>query len=187
MIRHTFQKGNADETEANYLTRLYLRQILSQASLYILCYSTIWVHATFKNMDFAVPNWVHGSMAFLYSFQGVFNILIYSRPNVKLLHMQNPEYSWLYAFWTILKAVGDLPVAASEVLQDKSVDYHVDEGFEENPDAAKFPTSMGDSYQACLSYDVNTSNVISYDEDPDTKKSEADQYREMRLNHNVNF
>ena len=157
---------------------LFDTNFITGEPVYPLLHWYIWYHLGAR---------VHGSMVFLYSFQGVFNILIYSRPNVKLLHMQNPEYSWLYAFWTILKAVGDLPVAASEVLQDKSVDYHVDEGFEENPDAAKFPTSMGDSYQACLSYDVNTSNVISYDEDPDTKKSEADQYREMRLNHNVNF
>jgi len=185
MMCHIFQKRKADETEANYLTRLYLGQILSQASLYILCYistyGTIWTRAIFKLLDIAVPNWVHGSMAFLYSFQGVFNILIYTRPNVKLLRMHNPEYSWLYAFWTIIKNGGDLPVAESEVVEEKSVDYDVDEGFEENPDALKFPTSIGDSNQACISYDMNTSNVISYDEDPDTKKSEAEYYREMRL------
>jgi len=39
--------------------------------------------------------------------QGLFNILVYCRPHVSSLRNHNLEYSWLKAFWLIVKSGGD--------------------------------------------------------------------------------
>ena len=39
--------------------------------------------------------------------QGLFNILVYSRPHVSSLRSNHPEYSWLKAFWLTVRTGGD--------------------------------------------------------------------------------
>jgi len=39
--------------------------------------------------------------------QGVFNILVYCHPHVSSLRTNNPEYSWLKAFWETVRTGGD--------------------------------------------------------------------------------
>eukprot|EP00553_Chaetoceros_curvisetus_P000631 CAMPEP_0204621594 /NCGR_PEP_ID=MMETSP0717-20131115/7251_1 /ASSEMBLY_ACC=CAM_ASM_000666 /TAXON_ID=230516 /ORGANISM="Chaetoceros curvisetus" /LENGTH=224 /DNA_ID=CAMNT_0051636033 /DNA_START=96 /DNA_END=770 /DNA_ORIENTATION=+ len=45
----------------------------------------------------------------LYPLAGFFNIIIYTRWNVRSWRRSHPECSWLRAFWLVLKAGGNLP------------------------------------------------------------------------------
>ena len=118
LLRNIFQQRKPDEPEAKYLSRLYLGQVLVQATLYIsgyICtYGFIWIFTAYKEAGAEVPDWLYGCMTFFYSFGGVFNIFVYTRPNVRLLRMHKPEYRWLYAFWLVVKAGGEFPPSQEE-------------------------------------------------------------------------
>ena len=105
---------NADvsqhQQEAESLSRIYKREIVLQAILYsgvfLVAYSLYFAQA-FINIKKPAPFSI--TVSVLFPLGGLFNILIYTRPNVVTLHRRYSEYSWLRALWLVLKAGGEVP------------------------------------------------------------------------------
>mmetsp|Transcript_14567 Transcript_14567/g.22049 ORF Transcript_14567/g.22049 Transcript_14567/m.22049 type:complete len:556 (-) Transcript_14567:178-1845(-) len=103
-----------DESDADYVLRLYRRETVIQAILYFSAFSTVYTAiAVFyaKNVnDWHMPRSVYVIfLNFLYPIMGLFNIIIYTRPKIKKFRMNKPEYSWLRSFLLVVKAGGEVP------------------------------------------------------------------------------
>jgi len=113
-----FQDRQEYETEGAYLARVYLGQVVSQGCLYVgaymATYCMAWVHNAYFLTGNRPPYWTSICMSFFLPFGGVFNILVYTRPKVKVLRIRHPEYSWVRAFILVFKAGGEMPKEEQE-------------------------------------------------------------------------
>ena len=127
------------EIQANNILSLYLKEITTQALLYtsafFLCYAPIVVLNVILLFDLLVSITFLTSLTFLvalfYPLNGLFTILIYTRPAVGHLRRTrgncNPEneYSWLRAFVLVLKAGGVVPTVSSMDSNGLPIQEHV--------------------------------------------------------------
>jgi hypothetical protein len=123
-----FQERKEDETQAIYLARLYLGQVVLQACLYVagylLTYTFIWVQSAYYLSGLNPPEWILILISLVYPGSGLFNILVYTRPKVSSFRMRHPEYNWLHALWLVVKAGGEIP--SDEVLNARSTNNRND-------------------------------------------------------------
>lgn len=199
ILRNIFQQRKPEEIEASYLARLYLRQVLVQASLYIIgnvvTYVFVWTYTAYVLQEKIPPHWLYAAMAFFYPFGGVFNILVYTRPNVSLLRSRFTEYSWIYAFGLIVKAGGELPSEPDPKVEEtdkkKEIVVGLNEkycsdvnGNDDNGAKVRNPVLSLGSNIAYKSFKSSSCNEIekqcSEDVDSTTPKSELLQYQKMR-------
>ncbi|GFH56004.1 hypothetical protein CTEN210_12480 [Chaetoceros tenuissimus] len=108
-----FQDQRGDETEAMYLSRIYMAQMLLQCTYYVLSYICTfmftWVMSGYYISGNAPPVWILCPLALFYSFGGALNILVFTRPKVHTLRIRYTELSWVKAFWLIVKHGGEIP------------------------------------------------------------------------------
>ncbi len=95
------------------LSRLYKRELITQACCYVavFCVSTmpfLILNLVLVSGKKAPPAMLVASVT-LYPLAGLFNILVYTRPNVGGFRRKHPECPRLQAFWLVLKAGGDTP------------------------------------------------------------------------------
>ncbi len=105
---------------SEHFTRQYRRELVTQAFCFVVAfllphtfYFASWIFLTIKQTHSTV---VYGTSHFFYPLGGFFNMLAYSRPKIRSLRMRNPSYSWLRAFWHVMKSGGDanaLPMSTS--------------------------------------------------------------------------
>jgi len=88
-----------------------LRVVVVQALLYILAFlSSVVFSAAVRIIESGgkpVPFAVYVLSRVFTPLQGFLNILVYTRPHVSSRRNQNPECSWLTAFWETIKSGGD--------------------------------------------------------------------------------
>ncbi len=109
-LQQGLNRGNAFD-----LGRLYRREIVLQASCFVLAFVMTFI---FKWIAQGIILWgktetvsifLNYSSHFFYPLGGFFNMLAYSRPKVRNLRIRNPGYSWLRAFYLVIKTGADLP------------------------------------------------------------------------------
>lgn len=102
-----------DESDHMYLSRLYLSQMLKQATLYtfvfFITFLFTWISTVFNLIGKPYPQWVLYLMFWFYPFGGALNIFILTRPKILALRIRHPELKWFQAFWLVLKAGVDIP------------------------------------------------------------------------------
>ena len=54
----------------------------------------------------------------LFPLSGFLNVLVLTRPKITSLRIRHSEYSWLRAFWYVIKAGGDMPREENEIVVD---------------------------------------------------------------------
>ncbi len=99
--------------DADMLFRLYKKELISQ----VCCYSMVFclsylpyiVVAIILQTPYRVSNNGLRALFILYPLAGFFNIIVYTRWNVRSWKRRHPQCSWLRSFWLVLKAGGDLP------------------------------------------------------------------------------
>jgi hypothetical protein len=102
------------EARADILRRLFLKETTIQALLYtgafFLCYGPFVIANMLiisgVSMSFGTLIFFAFTFAVFYPLNGLFTILIYTRPDVVNIKRGNPEYSWLRAFVMVLKGSG---------------------------------------------------------------------------------
>jgi len=102
------------EARADILRRLFLKETTIQALLYtgafFLCYGSFVIPSMLiiSGVSMSVRTQAFFAFAYVvfYPLNGLFTILIYTRPDVVNLRRGNPEYSWLRAFAMVLKDGG---------------------------------------------------------------------------------
>ncbi|GFH50184.1 hypothetical protein CTEN210_06660 [Chaetoceros tenuissimus] len=112
LISRVFHRHD-DETDNMYMSRMYLSQMLIQALLYtfvyVLTFLGTWISSGFRMFDKTPPVWNLYLFNWWYAFGGALNILVLTRPKIRVLRIQHPDLSWFQSFWLVLKAGVDLP------------------------------------------------------------------------------
>ena len=108
-----------DECSENDLVKVYKREFVIQASLYVLAYiAPIFFFLYSMIVLVIVKRHVNGVLVLLasifYPLGGLFNILVYTRPKVSSLRRMNPQYSWFQAFVIVIRAGAVVPMVVVE-------------------------------------------------------------------------
>jgi len=86
-------------------------EAIAQALLYIAAFIISWIFPmigrTMELQGKEIPFFVILLARIFTPAQGVFTILVYTRPHVRSIRKNNPEYSWFKAFGIAFKAGGD--------------------------------------------------------------------------------
>lgn len=103
------------ESYSEYLIRLYLREAVIQACLYVLGYVAVYIipFVTCLKMLVNVRSIDNSQfpilMVALFPLGGLYNILVYTRPNISALRRTEPNLSWFKAFLLVIQAGGEVP------------------------------------------------------------------------------
>ena len=99
----------------NSIATSFRREIMIQAALYVCVYA-LTNSPVFLNfiiifiLQVENTNAIYVSFTiFIFSFGGIFNIFVYTRPKVSVLCRKYPDLNKLHALWMVLKAGGELP------------------------------------------------------------------------------
>jgi hypothetical protein len=108
-----------DERSANDLVKVYRREFVIQASLYVLAYAAANYFSLFCLVFLIIVKQQPSDVFFLigamfYPLGGLFNILVYTRPKVLSLRRKNPQYSWFQAFVIVIRAGAAVPMVVVE-------------------------------------------------------------------------
>jgi hypothetical protein len=102
-----------EESEADVLARLLRREVTLQLILYVLAflltYGWVVLLALLTRADIPKPLFLSVIIAIFYPMTGLFNILIYTRPQVVAYKRLHSDISWHVAYWHVLKAGGENP------------------------------------------------------------------------------
>ena len=110
------QRIPTGDLDLEYLTKLYKREAVIQASCYagsfFVCYFPFWLMIV---LSFFRTRIVHLDLIWqlLYPIGGLFNIFAFLHPQSAFLRRRHPECSWFKAFWLVLKSGGKAPPAES--------------------------------------------------------------------------
>lgn len=108
-----------NETRNNYLGRIYRRETIIQASLYVTAFFGVYFLSFFVamvNVSKALrlkPEPFQTAISILFPSGGLFNILIFSRPKVALLRRNHSRFSWLQGQWIVFRYGLEIPSEAS--------------------------------------------------------------------------
>ena len=119
--RKSSQQPN--ESDQNYVARIFRRETVIQASLYTTAFLGVYFLTMLQGiLAVLFKKTIHEAFQFLtvilYPFGGVFNILIFSRPKVAMVRRAHPKFSVLQCQWIILRYGLDVP--SREVLMQIS-------------------------------------------------------------------
>jgi hypothetical protein len=111
----TYQDG----CSANALVKVYRREFVIQASLYVLVYIAQNFFVLYSMIVFVIEkrhlNNVFVLLASIfYPLGGLFNILVYTRPKVLSLRRMHPQYYWFQAFVIVIRAGAVVPMVVVE-------------------------------------------------------------------------
>mmetsp|Transcript_13599 Transcript_13599/g.25548 ORF Transcript_13599/g.25548 Transcript_13599/m.25548 type:complete len:506 (+) Transcript_13599:419-1936(+) len=107
------QHGSESYTE--YLARLYVREAVTQSCLYVLGFVAIYIVplVTCLKMLINVHSIDNSQFPILlvtfFPLGGLYNILVYTRPNVLALRRTEINLSWFQAFILVIRAGGEVP------------------------------------------------------------------------------
>ncbi len=123
-------ENTASDTNAETLSRLYKKELISQVCCYIMVFCLtnlpyIFVVIMLQTSSRVSNNGLRVNFI-LYPLAGFFNIIVYTRWNVRSWRRSHPECSWLREFWLVLKAGGDLPSSNEE--DDAGDDLSTEDG-----------------------------------------------------------
>ncbi len=157
----------SDSTDVKTLSRLYKKELVAQVCCYIMFFCLVHLPFFILLIKGSNPNQIsHTSLraiAILYPLAGLFNIIVYTRWNVRSWKRSHPECSWLLAFWLVLKAGGDLPGNNEDEDEDEGVG--VGEGLSSNKvdsiELSSEPFGVTEVKQA----DVEVCSVVAMDRD----------------------
>jgi hypothetical protein len=112
------ENGNGEqETEADHVARLLRREVTLQVVLYVMAFLMTYgwiVLVTFLfRENISIPLFMSMIIVIFFPLMGLFNILIYTRPQVVAYRRLHRETSWPVAFWRVLKAGGENPDAVT--------------------------------------------------------------------------
>jgi len=107
--------GNGNMHGPGATVRVYRKEIVIQACLFVLSFFVIFLFWWVSNLTLLakkkLPNVVTYAMSFFYPLGGLFNVLVYTRPKVVNFRIKYAEHnhSWLRAFYLVLKNGGEMP------------------------------------------------------------------------------
>ncbi len=98
-------------------SRLFRRELITQACCYVAVFCATTFMFSFVNILLIAgthPNYAMAiSTSILFPLGGLFNIIVYTRPNVASFLRRCPEVSRLEGFWLVLRAGGEVPEMTS--------------------------------------------------------------------------
>ena len=112
--QNTRQKSSTRRQDTGTtLIRVYRREIILQACYFVLAFfvtfSCFMVQQIILIAERQPTVFLFRVVAVFYPLGGFLNVLVYTRPKITSLRIRYSEYSWLRAFWYVIKAGGDMP------------------------------------------------------------------------------
>ena len=108
-----FRSRQPGETDSMYISRIRVAEMLTQAFLYVLAFFVtfifIWVTSGYYLAGEYPPLSIAYPVAWFYSSGGFLNILVFTRPKVKVLRMRYSDLGWFRAFYLVIKEGGEVP------------------------------------------------------------------------------
>jgi len=109
-----------DEPLSDYMLRIYKRETFIHALMYISYFAFVHTlpHSVLTLLYLLrrpISRVLASYFGIIYPAMGVFNLLIYTRPKVKILRWAHPNLSWLTAFLLVVKHGGDLNCANDDL------------------------------------------------------------------------
>ncbi len=107
--------GVASTYTAETLSRIYKRELVTQVCCYVMVFCLISLPFIIffillaSNNDHLISEGHIRVIFILHPLAGFLNIIVYTRWNVRSWKRKHPDFSWVHAFWLVLKAGGDLP------------------------------------------------------------------------------
>lgn len=113
----TTTPAQPEETEADLISRIYMRETAIQASLYVTCFMVVYVvpfcaliYTVSGNVASLVQNAAIQTIMFIFfPLGGFFNIAIYCRPKVVALRSRETDISWIKAYMVVIRGGGEIP------------------------------------------------------------------------------
>ena len=109
------------ESEVQYWSRLYRKDCITQALLFVLSFTVVYV-APAAGLALSLIRDDAGNiedkigplvLALIFPLGGLFNILIYCRPKVAALRRREDSISWIRGFILVIAAGGEIPESIS--------------------------------------------------------------------------
>lgn len=101
------------ESEVNFAARIYRRETMIQAILYVSVFFSTYgvaIFIAFCNIsDAEVPTLILFVFVIVYPLGGLLNVLVYTRPSIIALRTSHSDLSWLHAFLVVVNAGGANP------------------------------------------------------------------------------
>ena len=149
------------------ISGVYRREIMLQACYFVLAFFVTfifwWVLQLILTAEALPSVFLMRVTSVFYPLGGFFNFLAYTRPKIFCLRMRNPEYSWLRAFWCVIKAGGDVPRQDQRVLLRPDANGG-DRSHAFGAAVSEFASSGGCSYNGSQSFGSDNIAYRSEDE-----------------------
>lgn len=103
--------NDANQRKKNSLARSSLHQSILYIMAYVLTFAapfSFFANSKILDENFEVIRWLASTFIPIF---GIFLILIYTRPKVKVLSEKFPDASWLLCFWIVITSGGEVPPA----------------------------------------------------------------------------
>ena len=117
-----FRNRQPGETDSMYISRIRVAEMVTQAFLYVLSFFVTfvftWVASVYYLAGGSPPLWTLYPFAWLYSSGGFLNMLVFTRPKVKILRMRYSDLTWLRAFYLVIKEGGEVPDLEDELNEE---------------------------------------------------------------------
>lgn len=121
-----FKNRQPGETDSMYISRIRVAEMLTQALLYVLSFFLTFVFAWVASVYYLAggrpPLWTLYPLAWFYSSGGFLNMLVFTRPKVKILRIRYSDLSWLRAFYLVIKEGGEVPDLEDELNEENQID-----------------------------------------------------------------
>lgn len=121
-----FRNRQSGETDSMYISRIRVAEMVTQAFLYVLSFFATfvfaWVASVYYLAGGSPPLWTLYPFAWLYSSGGFLNMLVFTRPKVKILRIRYSDLSWFRAFYLVIKEGGEVPDLEDELNEVNQID-----------------------------------------------------------------
>jgi hypothetical protein len=120
-----------EESEADRLSRIYMRETAIQACLYVSCFIVVYVvpfSALLYTVSGNVPALIKTPeisiiMSIFFPLGGFFNIAIYCRPKVVALRTRESDISWMKAYMVVVLGGGEIPPPQASSLSSSTFQH----------------------------------------------------------------
>ncbi len=120
---------NTRDDPVESVSRLFKRELLIQLCLYVSVYCLCMLPYSILQLVLLKGVNLHEDVfmivAGFFPLAGIFNIFIYTRPNVSGYRRRHPECSRLRALWLVLKAGGEMPNENGDSICDTLLTFDV--------------------------------------------------------------
>ena len=183
VMKRTLREASIDQRYAAKTQQLK-RETMTQSTLYIVSFlaSCAWayLYGFLATLGFKIPFVICLLFSIFYPLGGVFNILVYTRPKVKLVRRKHKSISWSRAFFEVIRAGVEVPKIIIRRSASDLAEYSGSSSSNLYNNNYGFGGSNSNNVSTDDQYDSRKYSEFSVSQNLPTKLSEEDEDEDMR-------